>query len=386
MEQSKDEKNKKIQDDLGKIKKNKSKNMEKNKEEINDINKNSHLETIKQLKSKDLKILIETQNKNNLEKQYDNFLDEIKQIDKLDNQIEILKKNNNISQDENNLLENEKKNTKNNKDELILILEQAEQLDKIKNHKIKKLNNKITELKVKNDDIYEKMKNSQDRTIKLLSQNNEDLDNKVYMGIKREKGLLDIIKLLKQFKYKIIFDGNGRINKIENKIIKVNKENDSYHKELQYQITLKDTEINDLKRTLFISQIKYNYSKKNDEVKKLIIKEQNEKIKQLIDSNNFFFRNNSEIKYKIDSNQIDNYNEDEYIQLIYKLKNSNMLLKMNLENAKDEEYNLVNILKQNEEQIYELKNNLFNVSSNINSINYFFDIRNNEFINENELK
>ena len=262
MEQSKDEKNKKIQDDLGKIKKNKSKNMEKNKEEINDINKNSHLETIKQLKSKDLKILIETQNKNNLEKQYDNFLDEIKQIDKLDHQIEILKKNNNISQDENNLLENEKKNTKNNKDELILILEQAEQLDKIKNHKIKKLNNKITELKVKNDDIYEKMKNSQDRTIKLLSQNNEDLDNKVYMGIKREKGLLDIIKLLKQFKYKIIFDGNGRINKIENKIIKVNKENDSYHKELQYQITLKDTEINDLKRTLFISQIKYNYSKK----------------------------------------------------------------------------------------------------------------------------
>ena len=386
MEQSKDEKNKKIQDDLGKIKKNKSKNMENNKEEINDINKNSHLETIKQLKSKDLKILIDTQNKNNLEKQYDNFLDEIKQIDKLDNQIEILKKNNNISQDENNLLENEKKNTKNNKDELILILEQAEQLDKIKNHKIKKLNNKITELKVKNDDIYEKMKNSQDRTIKLLSQNNEDLDNKVYMGIKREKGLLDIIKLLKQFKYKIIFDGNGRINKIENKIIKVNKENDSYHKELQYQITLKDTEINDLKRTLFISQIKYNYTKKNDEVKKLIIKEQNEKIKQLKDSNNFFFRNNSEIKYKIDSNQIDNYNEDEYIQLIYKLKNSNMLLKMNLENAKDEEYNLVNILKQNEEQIYELKNNLFNVSSNINSINYFFDIRNNEFINENELK
>ena len=81
MEQSKDEKNKKIQDDLGKIKKNKSKNMENNKEEINDINKNSHLETIKQLKSKDLKILIDTQNKNNLEKQYDNFLDEIKQID-----------------------------------------------------------------------------------------------------------------------------------------------------------------------------------------------------------------------------------------------------------------------------------------------------------------
>ena len=118
----------------------------------------------------------------------------------------------------------------------------------------------------------------------------------------------------------------------------------------------------------------------------LIIKEQNEKIKLLIDSNKFVLRNNSEIKYKINSNPIYNYNEDEYIQLIYKLKNSNMLLKMNLENAKDEEYNLVNILKQNEEQIYELKNNLFNVSSNINSINYFFDIRNNEFINENELK
>ena len=36
------------------------------------------------------------------------------------------------------------------------------------------------------------------------------------------------------------------------KIIKLNKENDSYYKEFQYQIALKDTEINELKRNLFI--------------------------------------------------------------------------------------------------------------------------------------
>ena len=50
----------------------------------------------------------------------------------------------------------------------------------------------------------------------------------------------------------------------------------------------------------------------------LIIKEQNEKIKLLIDSNKFVLRNNSGIKYKINSNLIYNYNEDEYIQLIVK--------------------------------------------------------------------
>ena len=32
------------------------------------------------------------------------------------------------------------------------------------------------------------------------------------------------------------------------KINKLNKENDSYYKEFQYQIPLKDTEINELKR------------------------------------------------------------------------------------------------------------------------------------------
>ena len=50
----------------------------------------------------------------------------------------------------------------------------------------------------------------------------------------------------------------------------------------------------------------------------LIIKEQNEKIKLLIDSNKFVLRNNSGIKHKINSNPIYNYNEDEYIQLIAK--------------------------------------------------------------------
>ena len=34
--------------------------------------------------------------------------------------------------------------------------------------------------------------------------------------------------------------------------------------------------------------------------------------------NKFVLRNNSEIKYKINSNSIYNYNEDEYIQLITK--------------------------------------------------------------------
>ena len=97
-------------------------------------------------------------------------------------------------------MENEKQNTENNIDELVFKLEQAEQIDRIKSHKIKKLNNEIIELKVKNGDISEKMKNSQIKTINLLTQNNIDLDNKVYNGIKREKRLLDTIKLLKQFK------------------------------------------------------------------------------------------------------------------------------------------------------------------------------------------
>ena len=362
------------------------------------------METINQLKSKDLELLIKTQNKNKLEKQYNNLLDEKKKIEikiastkdslkniqtlnyEKDNQITILNNKNNILQNEIHILENEKQNTENNIDELVFKLEQAEQIDRIKSHKIKKLNNEIIELKVKNGDISEKMKNSQIKTINLLTQNNVDLDNKVYNGIKREKRLLDTIKLLKQFKYKIKFDGNRKINKIENKIIKLNKENDSCYKELQYQIALKDTEINELKRNLFISQSKYNYSKKNDEEKELIIKEQNEKIKQLIDSNKFFLRNNSEIKYKINSNPIYNYNEDEYNQLIYKLKNINMQLKIDLDNSKNEECNLNNILKQNEEEIEELKDNLFKVSKNINSINYIFDIKQNENINENELK
>ena len=381
--------------------------MKKKKDEIIDNlqkTKNLHLDTIKQLKSKDLELLIQTQSKKNLEKQYDNLLDEKKQLYikltntnnslkkiqginyEKDNQIIILNNKNNILKNEIQILENDKQNTENDVDELILKLEQSEQLDRIKSHKITKLNNKILELKTKNLDISEKMKISQNRTINLLVQNNEDLDNKVYKGIKREKRLLDTIKLLNQFKHKIKFEGNGKINKIENKIIKLNKENDSYYKELQYQISLKDTEINDLKRNLFISQSKYNNSKKNDKEKEVIIKEQNEKIKQLIDSNKFFLRNNNEIKYKINSKSIYNYNEEEYIQLLDKLKNINMKLKIDLENAKTEESNLINILKQNEEQIEEFKDNLFNVSKNINSIDYYFNIKENEYINKNELK
>ena len=44
------------------------------------------------------------------------------------------------------------------------------------------------------------MKNTQIKTINLLTQNNVDLDNKVYNGIKRQNRLLDTIKILKQFK------------------------------------------------------------------------------------------------------------------------------------------------------------------------------------------
>ena len=67
-------------------------------------------------------------------------------------------------------------------------------------------------------DISEKMKISQNRTINLLVQNNEDLDNKIYQDIKREKRYLDTIKLLNQFKHKIKFDGN-EINNLNNQII-----------------------------------------------------------------------------------------------------------------------------------------------------------------------
>ena len=57
--------------------------MKKKKDEIIDNlqkTKNLHLDTIKQLKSKDLELLIQTQSKKNLEKQYDNLLDEKKTI------------------------------------------------------------------------------------------------------------------------------------------------------------------------------------------------------------------------------------------------------------------------------------------------------------------
>ena len=62
-----------------------------------------------------------------------------------DNQITILNNKNNILQNEIHILENEKQNTENNIDELIFKLEQAEQIDRIKSHKIKKLNSKIIE-------------------------------------------------------------------------------------------------------------------------------------------------------------------------------------------------------------------------------------------------
>ncbi len=213
--------------------------MKKKKDEIIDglqKTKNLHLDTIKQLKSKDLELLIQTQSKKNLEKQYDNLLDEKKQLYikltntnnslkqsqainyEKDNQIIILNNKNNILKNEIQILENDKQNAENDVDELIIKLEQSEQLDRIKSHTIKKLNNKILELKTKNLDINEKKKISQNRTINLLVQNNEDLDNKIYQDIKREKRYLDTIKLLNQFKHKIKFDGN-EINNLNNQII-----------------------------------------------------------------------------------------------------------------------------------------------------------------------
>ena len=79
------------------------------------------METINQLKSKDLELLIKTQNKNKLEKQYNNLLDEKKKIEikiastkdslkniqtlnyEKDNQIAILNNKNNILQNENQM-------------------------------------------------------------------------------------------------------------------------------------------------------------------------------------------------------------------------------------------------------------------------------------------
>ena len=162
------------------------------------------METIKQLKSKDLKILIDTQNKNNLEKQYDNFLDEIKQIDKLDNQIEILKKNNNISQDENNLLENEKKNTKNknscknknnkNHDNTESLCVSSSILGYSTNR-----NNKGMKNEFKKDNIYSIMYKKQEKNINALEDKNKKQEKNINALEAQNKRLDNEVKDLKKF-------------------------------------------------------------------------------------------------------------------------------------------------------------------------------------------
>ena len=123
-----------------------------------------------------------------------------------------------INQQENITSNNEPQNNtpeiKENKNDLEYEIDEIREKNNELENEIENIREENYELENANENLTEQNKELNKQIDDIKEKNNEDLDNKVYMGIKREKGLLDIIKLLKQFKYKIIFDGNGRINKM----------------------------------------------------------------------------------------------------------------------------------------------------------------------------
>ncbi len=166
--------------------------------------------------------------------------------------------------------------------------------------------------------------------------------------------------------------------------MEINKEISNTPKEIEKEINLKNNEIYDLKLINLNLENKYNSLIREEEENNSIIKKQNERINELRELNSNLSYKNNTLSTKIKEIPNKNYDGKDDKYLINDLKDDNMMLTLELENFKNQENVLQNILQNNINENEKLNNDLNQMSHSLNSLN--INNKRDKDINKYELK
>ena len=166
--------------------------------------------------------------------------------------------------------------------------------------------------------------------------------------------------------------------------MEINKEISNTPKEIEKEINLKNNEIYDLKLINLNLENKYNSFRREEEENNSIIIKQNQRINELRELNSNLSYKNNTLTTKINEIPNKNYDGKDDKNLINNLKDDNMILTLDLENIRNQEIVLQNILQNNREENDKLNNDLNQMTQNLNLLN-INDIRDRD-INKYELK
>ena len=155
-------------------------------------------------------------------------------------------------------------------------------------------------------------------------------------------------------------------------------------KGIEREINLKNNEIYDLKLINLNLENKYNSFRREEEENNSIIIKQNQRINELRELNSNLSYKNNTLTTKINEIPNKNYDGKDDKNLINNLKDDNMILTLDLENIRNQEIVLQNILQNNREENDKLNNDLNQMTQNLNLLN-INDIRDRD-INKYELK
>ena len=166
--------------------------------------------------------------------------------------------------------------------------------------------------------------------------------------------------------------------------MEINKEISNNLKEIEKEINLKNNEIYGLKLINLNLENKYNSLIREEEENHSIIKKQNERINELRELNSNLSYKNNTLSTKIKEIPNKNYDGKDDKNLINDLKDDNMMLTLELENFKNQENVLQNILQNNINENEKLNNDLNQMSHSLNSLN--INNKRDKDINKYELK
>ena len=166
--------------------------------------------------------------------------------------------------------------------------------------------------------------------------------------------------------------------------MEINKGFSNTQKGIEREINLKNNEIYDLKLINLNLENKYNSFRREEEENNSIIIKQNQRINELRELNSNLSYKNNTLTTKINEIPNKNYDGKDDKNLINNLKDDNMILTLDLENIRNQEIVLQNILQNNREENDKLNNDLNQMTQNLNLLN-INDIRDRD-INKYELK
>ena len=166
--------------------------------------------------------------------------------------------------------------------------------------------------------------------------------------------------------------------------MEINKGISNTQKGIEREINLKNNEIYDLKLINLNLENKYNSFRREEEENNSIIIKQNQRINELRELNSNLSYKNNTLTTKINEIPNKNYDGKDDKILINNLKDDNMILTLDLENIRNQEIVLQNILQNNREENDKLNNDLNQMTQNLNLLN-INDIRDRD-INKYELK